>query len=94
MRARASYGDTSEAVRRARKNYKAWRRRHAVHDARYWIHRRALDRLDEAIGGIGMIELMIRHRELRDQQLTRWQRQLFKALLAEEQLLGTLEVHS
>lgn len=92
-RARAKYGETSEAVRRARKNYQAWRRRHAARDARYWLRRHALDRLSEAIGGgaAAMIELMIRHRELRDQYLTRRQRPVFEALLAEEQLLGTLE---
>jgi hypothetical protein len=80
-------------MRHARENYHAWRRRHASRDAHYWMHRHALDRLSEAMGGTiltSVIEAMIRHRELRDQRLARRQRPVFEALLAEEQLLGTL----
>jgi hypothetical protein len=92
-RARAKHGE-SEGRRRARKNYRAWRRRHAARDAHYWTRRHALDQLSGAMGGTtitSMIEAMIRHRELRDQRLTRRQRPVFEALLALERLHGTLD---
>jgi len=88
-RARAKYGETSEARRRAWQNYRAWRRQHAAQDAIYAMRRAAEDRLSGAIGGIGMIKRLIWDREHRD-QLPRPQRLIFAALLAEEQMLGTL----
>ncbi len=53
------------------------------------MRRHAEDRLNEAINGSGGIKAMILNRTLRD-QLTRRQRLAFEALLADEQLLGTL----